>query len=250
MRKYLVLLALIASGCASADQIKISELPLGSGAAAHGADVFPFVDSATGITKKMQFSDFINVPALIAAFGTPTLSATLLNGNSAGASAINMNGQQVLRLRAENLSVDPAFGSSGRMWFNTTTQQWKGDTGSSIVPIGGATRTIQGSFGAPITLTNSGQITAINARNQLVYIVGSGGAVNIASVNPQITAGFSDGDEMQLMGVNAINTVAIGNGNGVVWNGLSKTFGLYSTCTINWVAGPNVWVQKGWCNDL
>lgn len=178
----------------------------------------------------------------------PTLAQVLLQGSSAGSSSIDLNGQQILKLRPENLSADPAPGSAGRIFWNTALQQWRGDTGAAIVPLGG-NRTMQGSWGVPVAVSASSGITAANARSQVVYVIGQGGAVDISGHNPQITAGFADGDELTIYGTNSTNTVHMASGNGIVFNG-DVTFRAHGVCTFTWNQGASVWTQKGWCNDL
>lgn len=149
--------------------------------------------------------------------------------------------------RAENLSSDPVPGLPGRLIFNTTSHQLKFDDGSAITPIGGD-RAVQGSFGTPVTLSSSG-ITALNARTQLVYVSGAAGAVDLSSINPQISDGYRDGDELTVYGASSINTVTLSKGNNVVMNGII-TFGAHTVCTFIWNADAGVWTQKGWSNDI
>ncbi len=250
MRKYLVAASiLLLASCAHAeDSIKISELPTGVGSDIASDDVVPYVDTSTSITKKVRFDQFVNIPALITAFGTPTLANTLLNGNSAGTSNLDMNSKQLLRVRLENLSVDPSPGSAGRVFWHTTLGQLRLDTGSAIVAVGGASRTVQGSWGSPMVLTPSVGITAANARFQVVYIAGSG-PVDLSALNPQVSAGFSDGDEMAIIATSSVNTVRFGDGNGLQIND-EWNMGAGSNCNLIWVQGSSKWLQKGWCNDL
>jgi hypothetical protein len=74
----------------------------------------------------------------IAGTGVNTLTSVLSAGNSAGSSNINLNGNQLIAARVENLSADPAPGSIGRLIWNTTTSALKVDTGAVLQAIGGS----------------------------------------------------------------------------------------------------------------
>lgn len=51
---------------------------------------------------------------------TNTLSQTLVNGNSAGSTNLDLNNNQALKFRVENLSGTPGTGNAGRMYYDTT----------------------------------------------------------------------------------------------------------------------------------
>ncbi len=65
MRMITALLLVIFSSLASAD-VKISDLPLGTGSAVLTNDSFPYVDTSTASTKRLRISDIANVPSFIA----------------------------------------------------------------------------------------------------------------------------------------------------------------------------------------
>lgn len=65
------------------------------------------------------------------------LQDVLSANNSAATYSIDLNENQLLRMRVENLSSDPAAGNAGRLFFNTTASQLKLDNGSSIAILGG-----------------------------------------------------------------------------------------------------------------
>jgi len=66
MRNALIFILLFAIS-AIAD-VKISQLPLGSGAAVGINDSFPFVSAGTGITKRLTIFDIVNVPLIAETF--------------------------------------------------------------------------------------------------------------------------------------------------------------------------------------
>ena len=61
MKRLILLLGLVASFSALADT-KISQLPLGTAATTATGDVFPYVDTTNGVTKKMRLWDLLNLP--------------------------------------------------------------------------------------------------------------------------------------------------------------------------------------------
>lgn len=74
MKKLIVALSLLLSFGASAD-VKITGLPLGTGASISDTDVLPYVDVSAGVTKKLKLADMVNIPAFIDAF--PELAGPL-----------------------------------------------------------------------------------------------------------------------------------------------------------------------------
>lgn len=70
--------------------VKISQLPLGSGATVGSADSFPFVSASLNITKRLTLYDLINVPAISSTFApkaSPTFTGTVTTP------ALNLSGQ-------------------------------------------------------------------------------------------------------------------------------------------------------------
>ena len=97
----------------------------------------------------------------IAGTGVNTLSSVLTSGNSAGANDIDMNNNELLNVRMENLASDPGAAQAGRIFFNTTTTELKLDTGSAITAIGGA----QG-LASVLSVSNSAGSTNIDFNNK------------------------------------------------------------------------------------
>lgn len=91
-------------------------------------------NSSLGLFKICNGSSYVS----IAGTGVNTLQSVLTAGNSAGSSNININGNQLLDARVENLSSDPSPGQIGRIFYNTTSAALKLDNGSSLVAIGGS----------------------------------------------------------------------------------------------------------------
>lgn len=91
-------------------------------------------NTTSNLLKVDNGSSFIS----IAGTGVNTLSSVLNAGNSAGTFNLDLNNNQLLHGRVENLSSDPSAGNAGRLIFNTTSSTLKVDTGSVIQAIGGA----------------------------------------------------------------------------------------------------------------
>lgn len=81
MKTNLLLAALfLLAGTAQAADIKISQLPLGSATTSSSTDSFPYVSSATNVTKRLTLWDVSNIPSLVSTYATkasPTLSGTV-----------------------------------------------------------------------------------------------------------------------------------------------------------------------------
>lgn len=93
-----------------------------------------FYNTTTSLLKLDTGSSIVTIGGTNA----NNLSSVLASGNSAGASNINMNENQLIAARVENLSSDPSPGNAGRIFINTGSSTLKIDTGTSIVAIGGA----------------------------------------------------------------------------------------------------------------
>ncbi len=116
----------------------------------------------------------------------------------------------------ENLSSDPTS-SNARVYWNTTAFElrvYNSNTGTWVAVLTGATATsVSGSLGSPTLITASG-ITPLASLDQLMFIAGSGGPVDVTT-NPQISAGTAVGQKLELRGTNDTNTVLLENGNGL-----------------------------------
>jgi hypothetical protein len=98
-------------------------------------------------------------------------------------------------------------------------------------------RTVTGSKSSPVAIVAGTGVAPGAYRRELIYVQGSGGAVDI-SVNPQISAGIYDGQELELCGCSDTNTLLLEDGTGLKLNG-SCTLGL------NWKISL-AWDQTNW----
>lgn len=87
---------------ANAVDVKISQLPLGSGATVGVNDSFPYVQASTSVTKRLTLWDLINLPPIVSTYApkaNPTFTGTVtaptfvgaLTGNASTATALAAN---------------------------------------------------------------------------------------------------------------------------------------------------------------
>jgi hypothetical protein len=99
-----------------------------------------------------------------------------------------------------------------------------------------------GSKASPTDITAGGGITPIaNRRMQIMFIQGSGGAVDITA-NPQIVAGSQEGDILILVGCSDTNTVTFDHGTGLDLNG-QRVLGANHMLMLMWLATGTVWAE-------
>lgn len=134
--------------------IKISQLPLGTAAAAGANDSFPYVDFASSITKRMKIFDLINLPAFgsqFAPIASPTFTGTVtgptfvgaLTGNSSTSTALASvpthctSPQFALGIGANgNAICDTPLGSGTVTSVAMTVPVWLSVSGSPITTTG------------------------------------------------------------------------------------------------------------------
>lgn len=116
------------------------------------------------LMKVCDGSSFVS----IAGSGVNTLASVLGAGNSAGAYNIDLNHNQLLNAKVENVVTAPSPGHTGRLVFDTSDSTLKVDTGSVIQAIGGA----QG-LSSTLGVSNSAGATNIDFNgNQAVKLRG------------------------------------------------------------------------------
>ena len=119
------LFALLFAVSASAD-VKISQLPLGSASSVHTNDAFPFVDTATGVTRRLLLSDLANLPAF-STFNaaTATRLAATPSGCAAGSYAVSMDVFGNFTCQAGGSALPSQTGQGGKyLSTNGTTAAW------------------------------------------------------------------------------------------------------------------------------
>jgi hypothetical protein len=79
-------------------------------------------------------------------------------------------------------------------------------------------RVVTGSAGSPVSVTAVGGITPAGASDELIFVSGSGGAVDITA-NPQIAAGTTPGQRLTLRAPDGANGVLLEDGDGLSMNG-------------------------------
>lgn len=78
---------------------------------------------------------------------------------------------------------------------------------------------IHGNRASPVSITTSGISSDSGVLEQIWFIKGNGGAIDLTAVNPQISAGTLAGQKIRIIGCDDTNTVLIGNGNLLITNG-------------------------------
>lgn len=91
-------------------------------------------NTTSGLFKVCSGSTFLTVAGLL----SPNLDSILANGNSAGTHNVDVNHNELLNARVENLNADPVPGHAGRLYFNTSSGFLKLDTGVGIQALGGS----------------------------------------------------------------------------------------------------------------
>lgn len=114
---------------------------------------------------------------------------------------------------------------------------------SASAPTSAVALTVTGSWASPIAITAAGGITPAGAAEEIMFIIGSGGAVDITA-NPQIVAGTTNGQKLKLISKSDTNTVKIDDGTGVALNG---NFTMKSKTVLNlvWVSTLAEWIEDG-----
>ena len=83
-----------------------------------------YYNSASNIPKFYNGSSWLQVG------NTNTLAQTMGIGNSVGSNNLNMNGNQLINAKLENLAAPPGTGQTGRIWYDTGTSQLDFSTSS------------------------------------------------------------------------------------------------------------------------
>lgn len=178
------------------------------------------IDSAAGKTK------------VIVIHNTSSADITCLHASEDAAEADRFS-------LPSNRDIKIKPGSSGEFFYDETSYKWKVKSGSGS---GGGEVIVSGSRSTPNDISAAGGITASSSDLEtLQYVQGDGGHVEI-SANPQISAGFQDGQKLRLIGRNDEQTLTFVNGNGVV----TKSGGnltLSENTVVDFVWDTTNWVQ-------
>lgn len=112
---------------------------------------------------------------------------------------------------------------------------------STPTPLNG--RLVTGTSAAPVGITAGGGVsmTAV-AQDEVIYVEGSGGAVDI-TVNPQIAAGAFDGQCLWLIGTSDTNTLLFEDGNGIEMDG-TILLSANTVLALIWNNSSSLWLRK------
>lgn len=100
-----------------------------------------------------------------------------------------------------------------------TNDFFDGQQSATPPSLGSLNRTVTGTEGVPSAVTAAGGITPVGDPIEMIFVVGDDGGgtpapVNI-SANPQIAAGATVGEELNLTGTSNTNTVTLEDGDGL-----------------------------------
>lgn len=109
---------------------------------------------------------------------------------------------------------------------------------SASVPTSG---TVTGSQSSATAIVAATGVTHNNVGNEIIFIAGSGGAVDVTA-DPQIEAGDNDGDRLMLIGTSDTNTVTLEDGTGLALKG-SIVLGADDILELVWSADDSLWYE-------
>lgn len=113
-----------------------------------------------------------------------------------------------------------------------TNNFFDGQQSASQPSLGSLARFVTGSRGVPEQITAGGGISHTGRPVEMIFVEGSGGAVNI-TVNPQVEIGIVTGQELNIIGTSDTNTVTFEDGDGLLLNG-SVTLDSQTTLNLLW----------------
>ena len=113
-----------------------------------------------------------------------------------------------------------------------------GQQSASAPAIGSLERQVTGTRAAPTAITVTG-ITPGGYNIEMIFVAGSGGAIDVTA-NPQIVAGTTTGQELNLVGTSDTNTVTLEHGNGLILNGTCE---LDSETVLNLLWDGTAWLE-------
>lgn len=104
-----------------------------------------------------------------------------------------------------------------------------------------------GTYTAPELIAAGSGVGVDSVFEEVQYIEGDGGAVNVTA-NPQVAAGSTAGQKLELIGTSDANTVTLENGDGLALNG-SCVLGDGAVLGLRWDAVAMVWRER-YRNDV
>ncbi len=167
MKAY-ILMILLFTMSAVAGNVKIIDLPLGTAASTTSNDVYPYVDAATGVTKKMTIWDIVNIPAFTTSY-VPT-SVLTTKGDMIYASAANTASRLPKGTQYQVLTggaVTPTYGQ-------VSLDQATAVTGILPVANGGSNKALTLAAGGLLwTDADSFEVTAAGTTGQILRSTGT-----------------------------------------------------------------------------
>lgn len=170
--------------------VKISNLPLGTGSTTNASDSFPYVSYVNGVTKRLAFSDILNIPSIATPTFTGTVTAPLfvgaLTGVASGNASYSANNHgvmlsgvsSVMTVLAPDSSASKVLKSGGASANPSWLAYDNANTVSTLVARDGSGNFSAGTITAALTGAASGNLSATANQYGLV----TSGAANVATV--------------------------------------------------------------------
>lgn len=218
MIKFLLTLFL-SINCLAAD-IKISQLPLGSGATIGVNDSFPYVQASNLVTKRLTIYDLVNVPLFVqtyAPLASPTFTGTVTAPLFVGAVTGTSTGNTTITPVNHGVVISSATNALSTVTPDASTSKVLISGGASSNPTWGLASLTAGVTGV-LPIANGGtNSTATATAGGVGYGTGTAHAYTSAGTSgfPLISAGASAPAFGQLSiagGTNVTGTLALANG--------------------------------------
>lgn len=216
---------------------------LNQDAAGSGAD---WTGTLTRPTSGMSANATWTLPASTGTLATLARSEAFTNKDYDGGTASNTSRLTVPS--ASLATVNALTRKAATVAYATDTAQkryWM-DNGLSTEPVTG--RLVTGTSSSPTLITAAGGITPTGVWDELIFVAGNGGAIDITA-NPQIVAGTRPGQRLTLVGSHATNYVLLDSGtglniNGTIYLGTDRSAGQNNVLVLFWDSADSTWREE------
>lgn len=192
MKQWISLLVFMMVTTVFGADVKISQLPLGTGTSVGVGDSFPFVDATNGITKRLTLYDIANVPLISQTYApliSPTFTGTLtLNGKAVYGSATDStttgsNAEMATSTRSFVRLTDSSLVSIKSIATTSVSDGYQltlfNNTGNSITLVNSGSPSagyaaIGSSYGTNLTLPSLGVVTLVYKSNLTKWVLSAG----------------------------------------------------------------------------
>lgn len=108
-------------------------------------------------------------------------------------------------------------------------------------PTTGTFATVTGTLAEPQAITAEGGVTPAAVNEEIQYIAGDGGAVQVTA-DPPVAAGTFDGQKLVLIGTSDDDTVSLAVGASLKMNG-DVVLGQFGAIELRWSTSASLWVE-------